>query len=300
LYFFLLYGKKAVSGIIIYGLSAFAIMVFFWPYLWNGPISLLVETLNYMSDYPLIKQVLFQGKILASNDLPTSYILSMLALTFTEPVWILFALGLVISTYKVVKKQLDWKGLLPIFVWFSLPFIYVLVRAPALYDGARHFLFIIPPVFLFAGITIDTLFNLNPAKYLNPILIILITLPGLVGIITLHPYEYAYYNTFSGGMSKVFRNFDTDYWLLCYKDSFDELHKLYPGEKTVVVRRAPSLAKEYANATTNIKPYEENVLKPGDFVLETTRINSDYLSDFPVLFEVSRQGAKFCVMKVVK
>ena len=47
-----------------------------------------------------------------------------------------------------------------VLLWFALPLAYVLIARPPLYDGMRHFLFIIPPVFIFAAFALEFVFGL--------------------------------------------------------------------------------------------------------------------------------------------
>ncbi len=44
-----------------------------------------------------------------------------------------------------------------ILFWFVILVAYVLFRRPAMYDGFRHFLFILPPVFIFIGVAFQFL-----------------------------------------------------------------------------------------------------------------------------------------------
>ena len=89
------------------------------------------------------------------------------------------------------------------------------------------------------------LFEKNKIKWLNPFLIFLIVLPGILGIISLHPYQYTYYNSFVGGTKGAFRRYETDYWLTCYKEVFDQLNKRDENTK-IIVHRNKYLASQYA------------------------------------------------------
>ncbi len=83
----------------------------------------------------------------------------MLSLTLTEPVWLLFLGGLGVATWRAFHQRLEWRDLLPVLLWFLLPFTYVLLRRPPMYDGFRHFLFILPPVFVFIALAFQALFE---------------------------------------------------------------------------------------------------------------------------------------------
>jgi hypothetical protein len=100
--------------------------------------------------------------------------------------------------------------------WLALPVAYALIRRPAMYDGLRHFLFILPPIFIFTGFVFEFLIDYITSLWLCAALILALLLPGIFSIVQLHPYQYTYYNSFIGGTKGASRQYETDYWLTCY------------------------------------------------------------------------------------
>jgi hypothetical protein len=178
----------------------------------------------------------------------------------------------------------------------------VLIRKPAMYDGIRHFLFIIPPVFIFSGFAFESIFERTPYYWLRAILFFFFLLPGVQEIVRLHPYEYTYYNSFVGGTEIAFRNYETDYWLTCYKDAVDELNRI-SDPINLFVHREAYIANYYAdsNITTHELRGAADEVQSGDYVLVNTRTNEDrrILKDIPSLMEIRRGKALFCVIKRV-
>ncbi len=125
--------------------------------------------------------------------------------------------------------------------------------------------------------------------------------PGALGIILLHPYEYTYYNSASGGMAAASRHYETDYWLTCYREAMNSPALL--SSSTIYVFPEPSLAALYARPGTSVHGYDPNsppaVTAADATLLLTTRANIDLSIQpgNPVLLEVSRLGAPFCVVK---
>jgi hypothetical protein len=227
----------------------------------------------------------------------------MLGLTLTEPVWILFILGSVISIFLMIKGKLSWKEFVPFSLWFLIPFTYVALATPPQYDGFRHFTFLLPPIFIIGGFAFYMLIEKNKIKWLNPILIILIVLPGVLGIISLHPYQYTYYNSLVGGTKGAFRRFETDYWLTCYKEAFDQL-KSNDVKQKVFVHRNKYLATQYDGDNLAIEQFEpdHDTTKPGDLLLLSSRSNLDlqfHVND-PSLLEITKDGAVFCTVKLIQ
>jgi len=62
----------------------------------------------------------------------------------------------------------------------------------------------------------------------------LLLIPGLVGILTLHPYEYIFYNSLIGGVRGAFRNFELDYWATSYREAMEIINPVAPPGAVIV------------------------------------------------------------------
>lgn len=276
-----------------------------WPYLWEAPLTRFLDVFQHMSDNPQIIPVLFNGVVLPSVDLPRSYLPVMMGLTLTEPVWFLAGSGLLGVLWRLSRADLEWRSLVVILAWFAIPVVYVLWRRPPMYDGFRHFFFILPPVFILAGFGIDFLWRrFKPGLVATAALLLL--LPGLLGILQTHPFEYTYYNQFTGGPAGAFRRFETDYWLTCYKEMMAQFNEMALQNKvtsTLYVRRQPANAVLYAIPGIDIQRYNpaEDSTVSGDFILLPTRANTDQIihPEAPVIMEVNQAGAVFCVIRQI-
>jgi hypothetical protein len=292
---------------ICYGIIAIIVMFITWPYLWESPISRFVDVSRFMSDNPTNLSVLFSGQIYRASDLPRRYLPFLLATTLTEPVWILFSVGVITGYWKLITEHSDRKTnklitLTLSLSWFLLLLAYVLIRKPAMYDGMRHFLFILPPIFIFAGFAFEILLERFSPLWLSAALIFLMILPGIFGIARLHPYEYTYYNSFVGGTDGAFRKYETDYWLTCYKQAVEQLN----GSEMPInlfVHREAYIAAYYANSNINVRDLRgagEEVVR-GNYVLVNTRTNEDrrILKDISPMIQITRGKALFCEIKRV-
>ncbi|MFZ1041295.1 MAG: hypothetical protein WCA79_20475 [Anaerolineales bacterium] len=287
----------------LYAAISILVMLATWPYLWEGPFG-FIEAFQFMAnnsiDSPL---VLFAGQVYNVSALPRSYLPFYLLFTLTEPVWPLFALGLVTAYLKLKNDFQKLTQALLILIWFMIPLGYTVLLNPANYDGMRHFLFILPPIFIFAGFAFDWLFEKIHRTWINSLLVVALLTPGIYGIIQLHPYEYTYYNSFIGGTGGVFRRYETDYWLTCYKEAIEEFNQLETQRVTLVIHEVPGAAVPYvaSNVKILVEGPQSSRIRPGDFVLINTRTNED-MHDFhgaPILLTVGRAGATFCVIKKV-
>jgi hypothetical protein len=289
----------------IYAALAILIAIATWPYLWTNPPQKFMEAFGFMSDNPTQLQVLFNGELYHADELPRRYLPVLLGLTLTEPVLPLFIIGVIVLFWKKLKtaRADNWSLFTDIFlllIWFLIPFTYVVLRKPPMYDGYRHFLFILPPLFIFTGFTFEKIFEFIKSQWAVGALTFLLLMPSIYASFQLHPYEYTYYNSFTGGTSGAFRTYETDYWLTCYKEAVENFDQ--PNAQLFVKREA-YIAAYYANENITIRDYrtEFGQIQSGDFVLVNTRANEDIktFKGAPILLQVSRGNAVFCEIKQI-
>jgi len=294
--------RQSAVWILLYGLLAIIIMLATWPYLWESPFRFL-QVFQFMSDNPTVLPVLFGDQVYHAYDLPRRYLPFFLFFTLTEFVWPLFFWGLVASYRKLKDEFPKLIQALLILAWFVIPLAYTLVSRPPLYDGMRHFLFILPPVFIFSGFAFDYIIKLIKKDWINNLLLIIVLVPGIFGIVLLHPYEYTYYNSFIGGTAGAFRHYETDYWLTCYKEAVEQFDQMGTQPLKLYVHREAEVAQPYAakNVTVLDERGAENQILSGDYILINTRTNEDRKSfhDAPTILSIGRAGATFCVIKEI-
>jgi hypothetical protein len=338
--FFLIYaiskfGRKFISfipSLAFYLVIAILTMLLTWPFLWGHPMARFVEVFGFMSDNPTNLSVLFDGEVYRAGALPRRYLPFMLATTLTEPVWPLFLLGVWIAYSKLFKQKRNlianfqegatsdgWQSLRSsldrtvtrnhlvsltiVLLWFVILLAYVLLRRPAMYDGIRHFLFILPPIIIFSGFAFEVLIDNIYILWLRAGLILLLILPGIAAIVQLHPYEYTYYNSLVGGTSGAFRQYETDYWLTCYKEAVENLAQMLEQPSDLYVHREAYIAVYYADENTNAHELRGALdeVQSGDYVLVNTRTNEDrkVFRDAPPVLQIERGDALFCVIKQI-
>jgi hypothetical protein len=284
--------------------AALAILIAFvsWPYLWTNPLQRFIEAFGFMSDNPTQLQVLFNGHLYRADELPRRYLPVLLGLTLTEPVFPLFLIGLLAAFWKKINTD-NWlltTNYFLLLLWLLIPFTYVVASQPPMYDGYRHFLFMLPPIFIFAGFAFEKLLEVIKTRWAIGVIAFVLLAPAIYNLVQLHPYEYTYYNSFTGGTSGAFRNYETDYWLTCYKESIEKFNE--PNAQ-LFVKREPYIAEYYADKNITIRDYraEFGKIQSGDFVLVNTRANEDNktFKDAPVVLQIRRGHAVFCEIKQI-
>ncbi len=318
-----------IPQLALYAMIAILAMFATWPFLWENPLANFIEVFRLMSDNPTNLSVLFGGEVFRAGELPRRYMPFMLETTLSEAVWPLFLFGIVVGYFQLFRQTRildhDFQAANPanswasfrssldlgetrnklvsltlVLFWFGILLAYVLLRRPAMYDGMRHFLFILPPVFIFIGFAFEFLIDHLPS-WLCAGLILLVLAPGVLGIARLHPYEYTYYNAVIGGTDGAFRQYETDYWLTCYKEAVEMLERTSDTSINLYVHREAYIADYYADGTITVQELRGALdqVQPGDYVLVNTRTNEDrrVFKDAPSVIEVRRGEAIFCQIK---
>jgi hypothetical protein len=220
----------------------------------------------------------------------------LLGIQLTEPVWVLFIVGLSVAITGFVKKREYGELLALTAVWFVLPLAgFIILRAP-LYDNFRQIFFILPPVFMLASVFFEKI----KRTALQMALIALVLLPGVLGILRLHPYEYMYYNTFIGGERGAFRRFELDYWGTSYREAADWMNEFAAPDTNVWVDGPAHLLELYLRDGFHLfSGYEAERAEHYDYVVATTRYDLD-LSSYPdaeIIQRIEKNGVLLAVIK---
>ncbi len=292
---------ELVKHFVVYAILTLFIAFITWPYLWTNPLQKFIEVFSFSSDNPTQLTVLFMGQQYKADELPRRYLPTLLGYTLTEPTWLLFITGLVMGLWKASNRQRIALALT--LLWFVIPAGYVILRKPPMYDGFRHFLFSLPPVFIFSGFAFGMLFEWLKDNWIKILVVVVILAFGIIPSIQLHPYEYAYFNSFVGGTSGAFRQYETEYWLTCYREATIRLNEEASAGTQLFVMREPYIAAYYAGPNVTVRDHraEAKDARSGDYILVNSRSNEDrkILKDTPPFIEISRNDALFCAIKQV-
>jgi hypothetical protein len=290
-------GRKTLLPVGVYGMTAIATMYLTWPYLWPNPMGHFLETVQVMAQHPWPGSVLFNGGTYAANDLPASYVPVLLAVQLTEPVWLLFIAGLAAALRGFASRRPESCELPALtLVWFMLPLATFVILRPTLYDNFRQCFFIVPPIFLMAGLAFDQI--RKPS--LQRAVIGLVILPGLIASLSLYPYEYVYYNQVIGGVAGAVDRFELDYWGTSYREAAAEADRIAPPNANVWVDGPAHLFARFARPDFHIySPQEADRAAHYDIVVTLARYNWEKTS-FPeaqIVYRVTRAGAVFTIIR---
>jgi hypothetical protein len=192
------------------------------------------------------------------------------------------------------------------------PVAFVIVKKSVMYDGMRHFIFILPPIACLAGISCAALSERlerpeSGARTSAPTVLNL-ALAALVGwqvfsMARLFPYEYIYYNSLVGGLKGAYQHYETDYWGLATSEASRWLENYAEG-------LAPPRNKAYPVYTcagrVSSTHYFTNTLslvqspERAHFGIVITRWGCDQQVQGTVLFQVERLGVPLAEVKELR
>ena len=176
---------------------------------------------------------LFNGAIVSVPDMPWSYLPTLFALQLPEMMLGLLAAGVVTTFVVVSKPASDPKRktvLLLLTLAALLPLIIAMVKRPALYNGIRHFVFVIPPMAVLAGVGFVAMSDClkNHSRKAQAAFVALfafgLALP-LTEMIRLHPYQYTHFNHIAGSVRGADDRYMLDYWGLALKQASEGLRE---------------------------------------------------------------------------
>jgi hypothetical protein len=293
---------------------AWFIMVLFWPWTHTDPIGRPLEAFQKITAFPSVYPVLFEGRYFSSNQLPWYYLPKYLLITTPPLILVFFIIGLGVVISQQFRNPGEEKSLVICLLglWFFFPLVYVMYRRPNIYDGIRHFLFILPAMAAIAGIGATTIRNTLARRFANPwlitVLVIIMAGQTLGDIITLHPYQMTYFNIFTGGTTKADGRYETDYWVSSYKEGAEWINKQAakaPEKKITLVLVANNYFRECAEyyldprvKVFTVWPNNNHTPKAFNYVMSTTRYGAHNLfSSLPVVHIIGRQGAAFTIIR---
>lgn len=236
----------------------YALGMLFWPYGLISPITHTLETLGVSQKFPAMISMLFEGKRIASVEIPWYYIPKWLWITTP-----LFGLaGLLASPIIIRYYQQQGKGLLLAFVYFTLafPVFYIIYKKAVLYDGMRHMYFVYPSIIILSGLTFDYLLKRfgKPVQWgIAALIVVLMALPARF-MVANHPNQAVYFNELIGGIKGAYGNYETDYYMNSVRQCTNWLKqnenlKRTDGRKNIIYSNAVSPAThDFSDDTAHV------------------------------------------------
>ncbi len=200
---------------------ALAVMAFFWPWSVTAPFN-VVDALETFAHFTWQPEVLWMGELIPSTDLPPGYLNRLLLFQLPEHILAGLLGAAVFAALYIRRAGLDPRAARArqyalLVMAAAAPLIGFAILRPVVYNGLRHFLFVIPPLVILGAIGIDRLIaHLRARRRAWAGAVTTGLAAGIawqgVAMIRLHPYEYISFNILTGGIAGAGKNFELDYW----------------------------------------------------------------------------------------
>ncbi len=217
---------------------AYSVMLLFWPWAQTDPIENPLRALAFFSHQTFPFYTLFDGQFVPASDLPWTYLPTYIALALPELILVLLfsapvaaVVALWGGSFRLSREQALSRLVLGIGIVF--PVAYAIAIKAVLFDGMRHFIFILPLIAAAAALTADRGLDWLSRFRHRRLVWGVLALYGCAHISTmamLHPDQYVYYNAFVGGVEGAQHKFKLDYWANSYAEAVKGLENYLRGE----------------------------------------------------------------------
>ncbi len=284
---------------------AYGVMALVWPWAVIDPLN-PIRALGYFSRFfedPWSE--LFGGQLIRVPDMPRSYVPTLLALKLPEIFFVLGLLGALGAAIACARREISPTRraiFLLVVLAAMLPIAVTIATRPAMYNGLRHFVFVLPPWAVLGGLAGAWIIqwlsrqSRNAAAGAAALMLIGVALP-VIDMVRLHPYEYSHFNRLAGGVAKARGQYMLDYWGLSFKQASQALQaklaesgearpKDRPWKLAVCgPHRSPQVELGRDFETTWDPKGADFALMLGEFYCATF--------DAPVLVEIARGGVVY-------
>lgn len=288
---------------------AYAVMAVFWPWAVQSPLN-PVRAILAFSHFAWPNAVLFEGTWIKATALPASYLPVMLAVQLPETLLAALVLAVVCAGLFLFGGRAERAGdgpadLVPALLVLSaaVPLLYAMAARPVLYNGFRHFIFVLPSLAVLAGWGLDrTLTLLDGVRWRRRALEAVFAAGAVwqVNVLAvLHPDQAVYYNSLVGGPEGAKGRFELDYWGWSLDEAaqglerFLALHRRGDREIAVFVCGHPLSAMYHLPRQFRLVGSPDRA----DFLISWTQDDCDRKIPGRTIVEVARMGANLSVVK---
>ena len=289
------------------GAIAFAIMAVSWPWAVFKPLNILVA-IDTFRRFPIDIWTQIAGEKMKAVNVPRWYLPLYVLVREPELALIGIALGSVRAVFTTLQRRVDtlrWLRLLPVVLAVAVPIAHALLARPTLYNGLRHYMFVLPPIAVLAALGLRGAFLFLSERFGPlPARAFLaacgaLALFHLGTLIELHPYESVAYNSLVGGTPGAVGHYEFDYHGNSIRAVAEELNRRMIAEEKnhtgdpfygppykVAVCAEQIQADEYLGSLFKVTT---NWLS-ADFFISPIQDGCEKALDGPVIITVERMG----------
>ncbi len=292
---------SSLKIILILFLLTLLMTILFWPFLWDNPLTNLVNVFKNLANHPLDINTFYLGEILNVKNIPWHYVFVWIFIT-TPIIYILtFFLGLSLfikNTFQIVPSKINYIDIIFLLILF-IPILIVILLGSTLYNGWRHLYFVYPFLVFFIVYGVYFFSDFKNFFKINIFLIIL-----FLGIIDTafwmtknHPHQYVFFNRVIA--KNAYKNFELDYMAASYKENLEYLiknedkksYKIWNSSETKLFYPLFSLKD---SERTKIIESEKNEAEYWitNYYFDRQSYNDEFLNNYELLNEIIVDGNK--------
>lgn len=301
---------KLFYAIIKAGLISFIIMAIFWPWGVMSPNNIFTAIKEF-SHFSFNMLTIENHHVYKIGEVPRTYLLDYLMVKLPELsllgcVGFLMAIGLSIVKQEKLHSHFAINPhvegyLIVLLTSIAFPILFVLGTQPALYNGVRHFTFIVPPITVLAGLGLHMMFERFKSNvYMHGVLVSGCAAGLLLAVSqlhALHPYEYTYYNVLAGKEYQVKNSWEGDYWSSSLREVAPFLTQLQLPLQDKPYQVAVCAENIQASAYLDDRFEVTKDWVNADFYLSSTNMHCDQVLKGKIIGEVKRRNTTLAVVK---
>jgi hypothetical protein len=295
------------------GLGAYLTMLPWWPAAHKNLLSVSGATLQRLhvsaSEIPLF----FRGELMWAADAPFYYTLWMFLIKAPEVLLIglfLGVLGLGLRLRSGFPRGEDLRRIPPgliLILGGAFPLLYLTVTAPALHNGARHFLFAFPALCLCAAWGYGRIDNWisrkrPPLRRIGLAAFAVLLLLPIWHLVQLHPYQYIYFNRLAGGPAGAYGHYESEYWFTSSKHAVEQLDAMLRNQSSGTGENPPvrlfilgpwQVAEPFLPEGYRLTARASEA----DFLILNTQMGMHNRYEGEPVFRIERMGLPVCVVR---
>ncbi|MEJ3749451.1 hypothetical protein WEI85_40100 [Actinomycetes bacterium KLBMP 9797] len=299
--------KQALCAASVVSVSVLA-MCAFWPYVFLDPLPHFIESVRAMTNYPWVGMVPLGDQSYSSLDLPRRYTIEWLVIGSPPLVVVFGIVGGLLALVQLLRIRTGDARIVLVGLCFGVPLVAFIVLRSTMYNGLRHFLFVVPPLILLAAYGLSRSMSFLMARRQRVLAGALVGLALLAqveltaAITRIHPYEYSYFSPVVGGFRGAVGRYELDYWGTCNKAAAQWLASNH-GAHLVAAPGQPLTVRSSGLAflvTTYLPPdvfrHDYQIEHP-DFYIRSMHYVADEFPSYTTIHEVLVEGHAICTVK---
>ena len=291
---------------------AYAIMIAAWPWASLAPLNPVRAIFQFAHFHYTIRTLAF-GEIYEMADVPRWYVPAYLAIKLPLTILIGAALALFATLWRArtggLLRDAAQREICLLAFMAAFPVVcQVITQGPA-FTGMRHFIFVVPPLAVLAGIGFDRVLTRLAAhgRWVAASALAAIGAAFIGNAVTLaqlHPHQYLFFNPLVSGLEGASRRFDMDYWVNVMPEAVTDLKHFLKHRETAPIPRS-----RYSVAICGERSSFENAAKEdpnllwaedwgeADFFIAPTQMNCDRALAGETIATIERFGVTIGVVK---